>query len=128
MSVPYIPSGPLHGARATLPPTQAWKQAWGDQCFYQSYFQRPGVAEAEFERDVRTTMRRLLYGLSGDAPSSERWHPILPDPQAGALNSAGNPPPPPPWLTEAEIDIYTPQLARPGFLRGPDCDPNIDRN
>jgi epoxide hydrolase A/B len=91
MSAPYIPRGPLHGKRATLPPTQAWKQVWGDQCFYQSYFQRPGVAEAEFERDVRTTMRRLLYGLSGDAPSYERWHPLLPDPQAGALNSAGNP-------------------------------------
>src|SRR5258708_14933484 len=117
MSVPYIPSGPLHGARATLPPTQAWKQAWGDQCFYQSYFQRPGVAEAEFERDVRTTMRRLLYGLSGDAPSSERWHPILPDPQAGALHSACHPPPLPSSLTPAHIAMYTARFQRTG-LRG----------
>src|SRR5262249_30186482 len=36
--------------------------------FYQLYFQSPGVAEAEFERDARSTMRRLLYAGSGDAP------------------------------------------------------------
>src|SRR5260221_1411366 len=91
MSAPYVPRGPLHGKRATLPPTQAWKQAWGDQFFYQSYFQRPGVAEAEVERDVRTTMRRLFYALSGDAPSSERCHPTWPDPQVVSLTSAGTP-------------------------------------
>jgi pimeloyl-ACP methyl ester carboxylesterase len=66
MSAPYIPRGPLHGKRATLPPTQAWKQAWGDQCFYQSYFQRPGVAEAEFERDVRSC------GATGTPPLRSR--------------------------------------------------------
>lgn len=128
MSAPYIPRGPLHGKRATLPPTQAWKQAWGDQSFYQSYFQQPGVAEAEVERDVRTTMRRLLYGLSGDAPSSERWHPILPDPQAGALNSAGNPTTLPSWLTEADIDMYTAEFGRTGFRGGLNWYRNIDRN
>ena len=31
-----------------------------DEMFYQLYFQQPGVAEAEFERDVRDTMRRYL--------------------------------------------------------------------
>jgi len=33
--------------------------------FYQLYFQSPGVAETEFERDVRCTIRKSLYSLSG---------------------------------------------------------------
>lgn len=34
------------------------------------YFQEPGVAEAELERDVRQTFIRVLFSASGDAPSS----------------------------------------------------------
>ncbi len=128
MSSPYLPRGPLHGARATVPPTQSWRQSLGDHFFYQSYFQRPGVAEAEFERDVRTTMRRFLYGLSGDAPTSERWYPILPDPQASPLNSAGNPTSLPSWLSETDIDLYTAEFARTGFRGGLNWYRNIDRN
>ena len=128
MSVPYLPRGPLHGERATIPPTQSWKKALGNHFFYQSYFQQPGVAEAEFERDVRTTMRRLWYGLSGDAPPSERWHPIVPDPQAGPLNSAGNPASLPSWVTEADLDVYTAEFERTGFRGGLNWYRNIDRN
>ena len=128
MSVPYLPRGPLHGTRATVPPTQIWRQVWGDHFFYQSYFLQPGVAEAELESDVRTTMRRFLYGLSGDSPPSERWHPIVSDPQAGALNSAGNPATLPPWLTEADIDFYTVEFERTGFHGGLNWYRNIDRN
>ncbi len=128
MSVPYLPRGPLHGERATIPPTQSWKKALGNHFFYQSYFQQPGVAEAEFERDVRTTMRRLWYGLSGDAPPSERWHPIVPDPQTGPLNSAGNPASLPSWVTEADLDVYTAEFERTGFRGGLNWYRNIDRN
>ncbi len=128
MSSPYLPRGPLHGARATVPPTQSWRKAFGDHFFYQSYFLQPGVAEAEVERDVRTTLRRLLYGLSGNAPPSARWHPVLPDPQAGLLNSAGNPASLPPWVTEADLDLYTTEFERTGFRGGLNWYRNIDRN
>ena len=128
MSVPYLPRGPLHGPRATIPPTKSWKKALGDHFFYQAYFQQPGVAEAELEGDVRTSMRRFLYGLSGDAPLSERWHPVLPDPQASLLNSAGNPASLPSWLTEADLDVYTAEFERTGFRGGLNWYRNIDRN
>ncbi len=128
MSDPYLPRGPLHGARATIPPTQSWKKAWGDHFFYQSSLQQPGVAEAEYERDIHTTMRRLLYGLSGDAPPSERWHPVVSDPQASLLNSAGNPTSLPSWFTEADLDVYTTEFARTGFRGGLNWYRNIDRN
>jgi len=127
MSVPYVPRGSLHGARAAIPPTQAWKQNLGER-FYQVYFQQPGVVEAEFERDVRTTMRCFLYGLSGDAPPSARWHPILPTQQATSLNSAGDPVSLPAWLTEADIDFYTAEFTRTGFRGGLNWYRNIDRN
>jgi pimeloyl-ACP methyl ester carboxylesterase len=128
MSSPYFPRGPLHGARASVPPTQSWQQAFGDSFFYQSFFQQPGIAEAELEHDVRSTMRRLLYGLSGDAPPAGRWHPILPEPQAGPLNSAGNPTSLPPWVSEADLDVYTAEFARTGFRGGLNWYRNIDRN
>ena len=128
MSSPYLPRGPLHGARATVPPTQSWRQSFGNHFFYQTYFLQPGVAEAEFERDVRTTVRRFLYGLSGDAPPSERWHPIMPGPQASALNLAGNPTSLPSWLTEADLDVYTAEFERTGFRGGLNWYRNIDRN
>ncbi len=128
MSSPYFPRGPLHGARATVPPTQSWQQTFGEHFFYQSFFQQPGIAEAELERDVRSTMRRWLYGLSGDAPSAERWHPILPNPEAGSLNSAGNPTSLPSWITEADLDVYTAEFARTGFRGGLNWYRNIDRN
>jgi len=41
-----------------------------DESFYMVYFQQPGVAEAELERDVRTTIRTLLSSASGDAPAA----------------------------------------------------------
>src|SRR3984893_2011648 len=58
LSVPYRPRAPVR-------PTTVMPQT-DDAVFYQLYFQTPGVAEAEFERDVRGTMRAILYSISGD--------------------------------------------------------------
>jgi pimeloyl-ACP methyl ester carboxylesterase len=71
LSVPYIPRGPvsiLTAMRSLL-----------GEGFYMAYFQQPGVAEAEFERDVRTTMRMCLYSVSGDAPADRaEAQPVVP--------------------------------------------------
>src|SRR5258708_33263218 len=75
---------------------------------------------------AKPTSRRL-YGLSGDAASSERWHSILPDPRAGALTSDGNPTTLPSWRTEADIDMYTAEFGRTGFRGGLNWYRNIDR-
>ena len=48
LSVPYRP-------RTSVVPTSVMPQR-DDAVFYQLYFQTPGVAEAEFERDVRATL------------------------------------------------------------------------
>ena len=59
LSVPFIPRRPGR-------PSTAYPQT-DDAIFYQAYFQTPGVAEKELERDVRSTIRRTLYSASGDA-------------------------------------------------------------
>src|SRR5947209_207934 len=61
LSVPYLPRGQVR-------PTEVLTRMVGDRFFYQLYFQQPGVAEAELERDVRATMRRLLYTFSASRP------------------------------------------------------------
>jgi pimeloyl-ACP methyl ester carboxylesterase len=60
LSVPFIPRGQVYPSRS-VPETE-------DAVFYQSYFQSPGVAEADFEHDVRLSVRSSLYSWSGDAP------------------------------------------------------------
>ena len=66
LSGPYRP-------RSAIRPTEAMKLIAGEQQFYQQYFQEPGKAEAEFEANVGTSMLKLLYSLSGDAPPEKRW-------------------------------------------------------
>ena len=128
LSVPYVPRGPVAGARATLRPTEAMRRQIGNHFFYQLYFQEPGVAEAELERDVRATMRRLFYGLSGDAPAADRWQPILPDPHSTMLDSAPYPTTLPHWLSEADLDMFVETFQHTGFRGGLNWYRNTDRN
>ncbi len=128
LSVPYIPRGPVIGPRAALRPTEAMRQLSGNHFFYQLYFLDPGVAEAELERDVRATMRRLFYGLSGDTPPAERWHPIQPEPHSNMLGSVPDPTTLPRWLTEEDLDIYVETFQRTGFRGGLNWYRNFDRN
>ena len=101
--------------------------------FYQLYFQEPGVAEAELERDPRDTIRRLLFSASGDAPL--RAESALAPEAVGMVPRSGgfltrmiDPERLPPWLTEADVDFYADEFARTGFRGGLNWYRNIDRN
>ena len=48
--------------RSSAAPLQTLEEA-GLGNYYWIYFQKPGVAEAEFERDPAVTLRKLLYGM-----------------------------------------------------------------
>lgn len=125
LSVPFVPRRPVR-------PTTVMPQS-DTALFYQLYFQTPGVAEAEFERDVRRTIRSLMYSSSGDLPlgqiSSAATDGVGMVPrQTGLLSRLINPDTLPPWLTESDVDFYTAEFARTGF-RGPlNWYRNIDRN
>jgi pimeloyl-ACP methyl ester carboxylesterase len=117
LSVPYRPRG-------NRPPLSALRELRGEG-FYQIYFQEPGVAEADLERDVRATVRVALYGLSGE-------HPTVPDlivrPGRGFLGELAPPAELPDWLTDADVDFYTAEFERTGFTGGLNWYRNIDRN
>lgn len=119
MSVPFLPRSPL-------PPTQLFKQAFGDNFFYMLYFQEPGVAEAELEADVRRSMRVFLYTASGDAPEGL----ALAQKPKDSTFLAGMPEPErlPAWLTEADLDYYTKEFERTGYRGGLNRYRNMDRD
>jgi len=127
LSVPFRPRSPAR-------PTSLMPQT-ADAQFYQLYFQEPGVAEAELEKDPRLTLRAMLYGGSGEgvaairavAANSGRAPGVGMVPRAGGwLPSSA--PPLPSWLSEADLDVYAEEFARSGF-RGPlNYYRNIDRN
>ena len=64
LGVPYLGRGPM-------PSIQLFRKIYKDRFFYQLYFQEPGVAEAELEADVRTSLRKIYYWGSGEGQKAE---------------------------------------------------------
>lgn len=106
--------------------TLTQQEFFGDSFWYMVYFQKPGVAEAEFEADIRKSLRMIYYSGSGDLPmgfrvgkkpASAKFLDGLPDPERLPV-----------WLTEEDMDYYVEQYRQSGF-RGPiNWYRNIDRN
>jgi pimeloyl-ACP methyl ester carboxylesterase len=124
LSVPFWPRSPVR-------PTGLMPQT-DDAIFYQLYFQAPGVAEAELERDVSRSIRTLLYSASGDSPRRENAaassHQVGMVPREGGfLSRMAEPASLPPWLTEADVAYYVEEFARTGFRGGLNWYRNIDR-
>ena len=91
--------------------------------FYWQYFQTPGVAEAEFERDVGLTMRTLLgRGFSDPAAS------LFVADGKGFLGDPNPDRPLPDWLSEADLAYFTEAYRKSGFRGGLNWYRNIDRN
>jgi pimeloyl-ACP methyl ester carboxylesterase len=125
LSVPFIPRPPV-------PPTSLMPQR-EDALFYQLYFQAPGIAEGELERDVRKTIRSLLFSASGDVPRLPGVESLPGDVamvprQGGLLALMVEPGPLPPWLTESDVNFYVNEFTRTGFRGGLNWYRNIDRN
>src|SRR5437588_730716 len=123
LSVPYFPRG-------TARPTSVMPQT-PDAHFYPLYFQAPGVAEAELERDVRRTIRSVLYSGSGDVPRREgggTFEVGMVPRQGGFLSRQVEPTTLPAWLTEADVDYFVGEFSRTGFRGGLNWYRNIDRN
>lgn len=114
-----------------IPPTKIFPQT-EDELFYTLYFQTPGVAEREFERDIRFTMSSLLFAASGDA-GPRKENDGTPNPFGMVSRNSGllaqlPSPSLPSWLTEADLDIYTEAFTASGFRGGLNYYRNLDRN
>jgi pimeloyl-ACP methyl ester carboxylesterase len=118
LSVPFRQRGPA-------PPLHMLRKA-GQLSHYWFQFQEPGVAEAQFERDPRASLRRMLYSISGDAPRETRE--LTLQPGKGWLANTLDPERLPAWLTEADLDHMAAEFSRSGFRGGLNWYRNIDRN
>ena len=115
LSVPFRPRGSVR-------PTTVMPQT-NDAIFYQLYFQEPGVAEAELERDTGATIRRVLVGGSGSGGLVG----MVPR-GGGFLDTKADARALPAWLTEADIAFYAAEFKRTGLRGGLNWYRNIDRN
>ena len=92
--------------------------------FYWQYFQTPGVAEAELERDVAHTMRVVQGGRGLAAPTA----PMFVQEGKGFLGHATSQEPLPARLPEADLAYFTEAYRKSGFRGGLNWYRNLDRN
>jgi len=113
LSVPFLPRSPM-------PPTQMFKAIFQDNFFYMLYFQEPGVAEEEFEADVRRSMLMFMYGASAEGRSDPSVSgAFMNKPKDAKLfDGLAAPEKLPDWLTQQDLDTYTRAFEQTGF-RGP---------
>jgi len=118
MSVPYAPPGYVDILSAL--------EKLGINDFYLQYFQKPGVAEAELQQDIRGALRRLYFTASGDLADTSKGFGRLPG--GTLLGNTADPESLPAWLGEADLDYYAGEFARAGFRGGLSWYRNLRRN
>ncbi|MCY7371895.1 MAG: alpha/beta hydrolase [Polaromonas sp.] len=118
MSVPFA----VRGSTELL----AALHSQGIDDFYMQYFQTPGVAEAELERDVTATIRLLGFNASGDSPDKVAFGRI---PHGkGFLGDLVEPTVLPAWLSADNIAEYASVFTRTGFRGGLNWYRNLARS
>lgn len=118
MSVPFTPP-----ARTDL---LSALEKLGITTFYMQYFQQPGVAEAEFERDVEQSIRRIHFSGSGDAPERATFGMV--EPGKGFLGGTVDPQTLPAWLSAEDVAYYAGEFRRAGFRGGLNWYRNLRRS
>lgn len=115
-----------------LPPSRIFPQS-EEALFYTLYFNEPGVADAEFARDPRLTLVRILHAASGEAGPRLQGD-GTPNPfgmvrrAAGLLADLPEPAALPAWLPEEELDLLAEAFAASGFTGALNWYRNLDRN
>jgi pimeloyl-ACP methyl ester carboxylesterase len=111
--------------RPRVPTTQAFRRIFGERFFYILYFQQPGPADAELNRDPATTMRKMLAAASGGSLTDARM--TAGGPQ-GFLDRIPEPAGLPGWLRPDEFDVYVAEFTRTGFTPALNWYRCFDRN
>ncbi|KCZ89781.1 alpha/beta fold hydrolase [Hyphomonas jannaschiana] len=108
LSVPFIPRSPVQ-------PMPAIREMFKGQFFYQLYFFEPGIAEAEFEADIRMALKKFLVMAGGETDLTQ----LAPKgPDDDMFSSQPEPESLPGWLSEDDLDFYTGEFSQSG-MRGP---------
>lgn len=112
LSVPYT-------GQPERSPLDTWREVFKDRFFYQLYFQKEGIAEAELEADMRRSLLITFYNASG--PGMGRSASIVgenKDADATFLEGSLEPEELPAWLSEEDLAYYTAEFEASG-MRGP---------
>jgi pimeloyl-ACP methyl ester carboxylesterase len=125
LSVPFLSRSVVFFNPSAARPTSVMPRS-EDALFYQLYFQQPGVAEAELERDVRQTFVKVLASASPLSPPNGIVG-MVPR-KGGFLTLRPTPASLPAWLGEADLNFYVNEFERTGFRGGLNWYRNIDRN
>ncbi len=117
LSVPYSPRGRMNHTE--------WEQrTYPGKVFYQASLRSPG-ANQFLMSDVRSSLLKGLYSLSGEAEGEDRWSPVRDPAAARGISIA---PKMPSWLTEEDLDFLVEEYTRTGFTGGLNYYRNMDRN
>ncbi len=108
MSVPHL-------RRGSRDITTIYRQIFRENFFYQLYFQTPGVAEAELEADIDTSLRKIYYAASGDCTKADRGFMGGNGEKTGMLDGMVNPDPFPDWMRQEDLDYFAEQFRQSGF-------------
>jgi pimeloyl-ACP methyl ester carboxylesterase len=116
LSVPYVP-------RRLVSQSQWEQQAYPGKIFYQAALRSP-MAEQYLQSDIRASLLRGLYTLSGEAASEDRFRPARDPgpPSSPALAKR------PTWITDRDVDFLEAEFKRTGFSGGLNYYRNMDRN
>lgn len=109
LSVPYFPRGESSMLKVA-------EQIYAGRFFYQLYFQKEGVAEAEFEADSNDALRKIYFMASGDNRGTGMGADKGPD--AGMLDGLTSPNPFPAWASDVDLKVFSDAFEKSGW-RGP---------
>jgi pimeloyl-ACP methyl ester carboxylesterase len=122
LSVPYSPPSASSGIR----PTERMRAMAGEHEFYVEYFQQPGRAEAEIERDVRRWLLGFYWCASGD---------VVDGPNISIVERGRKlsdkfvfPERMPAWLSDEDLDVYAREFEYSGFFGPLSRYRNVDRD
>ncbi len=104
------------GPREAQRPSDVWAamEAQTGGRFYHHYFQQPGLAEAELDRDIAVSLRSIHHAISGEAQGDQRWR-LFVMPGETVLDTLPDPGNVPRWLGEEAFAEYVRQYSKGGF-------------
>ncbi|WP_172800355.1 MULTISPECIES: alpha/beta hydrolase [unclassified Mycobacterium] len=100
--------------RSRVPTTQAFRRIFGEKFFYILYYQEPGPADAELNRDPAMTMRKLFGSATAAKDGLVDQRMLEPGPH-GFLARIPEPGDLPDWISQDEFDYYVEEFTRTGF-------------
>jgi len=110
LSIPY-------GGRALAKPIPHMRKVFGDKFFYILYFQEQGVAEKEFDADVRETLLRIYFSLGAEGSEMASQFVSSDNPKSAEkyLDTTILPETLPAWLSETDLAYYVSRYEKEGF-------------